>query len=144
MIRKIHPSEIEETVTLWYTASVKAHDFIPAEYWEAHKTEMATTYLPNSDTFVFIENNTIGGFISMVDSFLAAIFVAVDQQGKGIGKQLIDFVKQEQSVIELKVYKKNAPSIHFYQKQGFTLVEESLEIGTGEIECLMQWQHQMQ
>ena len=88
----------------------------------------------------FIENNTIGGFISMVDSFLAAIFVAVDQQGKGIGKQLIDFVKQEQSVIELKVYKKNAPSIRFYQKQGFTLVEESLEIGTGEIECLMQWQ----
>ncbi len=144
MIRKIHPTEIEQTVALWYTASVKAHDFIPAAYWAAHKIEMATTYLPNSDTYVFIENNTIGGFISMVDSFLAAIFVAVDLQGKGIGKQLIDFVKQEQSVIQLKVYKKNTPSLRFYQNQGFLLLEENFEAGTGEIECLMQWQNPMQ
>ncbi|UUC44343.1 N-acetyltransferase [Flavobacterium cerinum] len=144
MIRKLQPTEIDETVALWYAVSVKAHDFIAAEYWEANKAEMAQTYLPNSDTYVFIENNTVGGFVSMVDSFLAAIFVATNLQGKGIGKQLIDFVKQQYPSIQLKVYKKNGPSILFYQKQGFVLLEEQTEVTTGETECLMQWQYPMQ
>lgn len=144
MIRKLQPSEIDETVALWYTVSVKAHDFISAEYWEANKEAMAQTYLPNSDTYVFIANNTIGGFVSMVDTFLAAIFVDTNLQGKGIGTQLIDFVKQQHETIELNVYKKNSSSIHFYQKQGFTLLKEQIEPHTGETECTMQWHNRMQ
>lgn len=143
MIRKLEPSEIDETVALWYSVSIQAHDFISAEYWEANKTAMAETHLPNSDTYVFIENDTIGGFVSMVDSFLAAIFVDTNLQGKGIGKQLLDYVKQEHETIELNVYQKNSSSIRFYQNQGFTLLKEQIEPHTGETECTMQWHKRM-
>ena len=81
-------------VDLWYDTSIIAHDFISAEYWEAHRDSMATEYLPNSETFLAISNNEIVGFVSVVENFLPALFIKNNKQRKGIGKQLLNFVKE--------------------------------------------------
>ncbi|MCG8309607.1 MAG: hypothetical protein MI975_19590 [Cytophagales bacterium] len=54
-IRKLETKDIEIVVELWYKTSVVAHDFIPANYWEKNKDAMASTYLPNSETYLAIE-----------------------------------------------------------------------------------------
>lgn len=66
------------------------------------------------------------------------IYILTSQQGKGIGKQLIDFIgieakKHKQSALFLNVNKYNAAQ-YFYKKLGFTIsYEEVIAIGNGYI-----------
>ena len=138
-IRTLKESDIPAVVELWYETSCIAHSFISSEYWKEAKDAMATQYIPASDTLVAEEDGVVAGFISMVGDYLAAVFVKSDMQGKGIGRSLLERVKENRSSIELKVYAKNKGSKVFYEKQGFRPVAETIEDGTGEVEFCMQW-----
>ena len=139
LIRKSAPTDIEKLVELWYESTVKAHDFIPPDYWEKNKSAMANEYLPNAETFVAEEGDEILGFVAMVDDYLAAIFVRTAIQAKGVGSELIDYVKNRRDKIRLNVYKKNMSGINFYKKHNFKMLSENLENETHEIECLLEW-----
>jgi len=65
---------------------------------------MVEKYLPQSETYVAIKNQEMVGFISMVDNYLAALFVKTELQGKGIGTALLNFIKGNRNNIELKVF----------------------------------------
>lgn len=138
-IRKLESKDIATVVELWYETSIQAHDFISSDYWKANKEAMTKTYLPNSETYLVETENEITGFVAMVDNYLAAIFVKETEQGKGIGQQLLDHVKSLKELIQLKVYKKNTKTFQFYKKNGFTILNESVEKETGEIEFFMEW-----
>ena len=138
-IRRLEFREVEQIVDIWYEASVRAHDFISSVYWEENKEIMAIKYIPESETYIVTENNTIEGFVSMVDNYLAAIFVKPDRQRLGFGKALLGYVKGKRSEILLKVYKKNSGSVRFYLSQGFKELKEEVDSGTGEIEIVMEW-----
>lgn len=86
-----------------------------------------------------MEGESIIGFIAMADNYLAAIFVKTDLQGLGIGKKLLNFVKNKRESIQLKVYKKNTDSVNFYKRQGFKILSENIEKSTNEIELSMEW-----
>ena len=138
-IRRLESGEIPVVVELWYEISISAHSFISPEYWKSSRDAMAKTYLPNSETYVAIEENEILGFVSMVDNYLAAIFVRQKMQGLGVGSKLLNFVKETRITIDLKVYKKNTSSVNFYKKQGFETLSESIEESTNETEVVMKW-----
>ena len=112
-IRKLSDKDITEVVELWYETSIEAHSFIPSDYWESNKEAMAEIYLPNSETYMAVEKNKNLGFIAMADNYLAAIFVKNNMQGCGVGKTLLNYVKEKREVIQLKVYKKNHDSVNF-------------------------------
>jgi ribosomal protein S18 acetylase RimI-like enzyme len=67
---------------------------------------------------------------------LHKIYVRADQQGKGIGKSIINFVceditKNEASALELNVNRNNK-AVSFYEKLGFEIIkEEDIDIGNG-------------
>ena len=138
-IRVLNSIDIKKVVELWYETSVLAHNFISPDYWEENKDAMANVYLPNSETYLAIKENAIVGFISMTDNYLAALFVKTDMQGNGIGKKLLNYIKERRDTIQLKVYKKNARSIQFYEIQDFKTLSESNDENTNEIENLMEW-----
>ncbi|MEG0774688.1 N-acetyltransferase [Clostridium sp.] len=138
-IRKYNKEDLEVLVNLWFGVSLKAHDFISKEYWRAQKSAMKEKYLPLSDTYIIEDSQNIFGFISMVDTYLAAIFIDNNSQGRGYGKNLLQYVKGQKQHIELKVYKKNEASCEFYLKNGFMVMEETLDEATGEKEYLMMW-----
>ncbi len=100
---------------------------------------MASEYLPNSDTYLALENGKIVGFVTMVEDFLAAIFVDNKTQGKGVGKSLLNYVKDKRTAIQLKVYEKNKKSLNFYKSQEFVIKSANKEEETGENELLMEW-----
>lgn len=60
-------------------------------------------------------------------------------QGKGVGKSLLNFVKDKRRVIHLKVYEKNKKSVDFYKSQGFVIKSANKEDETDENELLMGW-----
>ncbi|WP_158963032.1 N-acetyltransferase [Myroides fluvii] len=139
MIRLFKTEDSRAVVDLWYEASILAHDFIDASYWQEKKADMEQIYIPSSETYVYEQEHCIVGFVSLVENYIAAIFVAPNEQGKGIGKELMQFIKQKRSTLELGVYAKNTNSIAFYEKQGFVVVEEKLDESTGEREVVMEY-----
>ncbi|WP_153733287.1 N-acetyltransferase [Sporosarcina obsidiansis] len=138
-IRSNKKSEINKLVDIWYEGSLLAHDFIDKDYWKQQRTVMAEKYLPMSETYVVSNEEDVVGFVSMVDNYLAALFIDVKYQGGGYGKGLLDFIKTQRRTIQLKVYKKNNKAVDFYFKNGFVIKEELVDEQTSEKEFLMEW-----
>lgn len=132
-------ADIDELVAIWLDGSVKAHDFVPQQYWVDNKTLMKTEYLPNAEVYVAEAWGRIDGFVALVENHIAAIFVRNEQQGKGIGTVLLDYARELRSELALKVYQKNEKSVSFYQAKGFEIVAETLDELTQQREFLMRW-----
>ncbi len=51
--------------------------------------------------------------------------VHTKSQGRGIGKSLVEYVKNKYENIELAVYKDNKKAVEFYKKQGFKIIKRA-------------------
>jgi len=140
-IRLLKTEDIEPIVEIWFKGSILAHNFIDQVYWESMKMEMKNKYLPMSKTYVIGKGVEIFGFVSMVDNYLAALFVDVNHHKKGYGKQLLEFVKSQNEAIQLKVYQKNRNATDFYLKNGFEMIEEVVDNQTLQKEFIMMWKN---
>lgn len=117
-----------------------AHHFIDGAYWQSKQKDMRSVYLPMAESYVLENEGEIAGFISVVQHLLAALFMHPDHQGKGYGRALMEYVKERVPKLELKVYKDNENAIHFYERQGFSVLEETVDEETGQAEFVMGWQ----
>ncbi|MBT2757644.1 N-acetyltransferase [Mesobacillus foraminis] len=139
-IRTVKNTEVHKLVEIWYEGSLIAHDFIDKDYWKSQQTEMEEKYIPMSETYVVSNEKDVVGFVSMMDNYLAALFIDLKHQGGGYGKGLLDFIKRQRENIQLKVYKRNKKAVNFYLKNGFVIKEETLDEQTSEEEFLMEWE----
>ena len=137
MIREYSAADTETVLTIWLTASIKAHNFIASEFWESQVGNMRDISLPASQTYVFQVDGKVRGFYSLYEGILAAIFVCPEHQGSGIGKQLMQHAKLECPNLSLNVYKENQATIDFYLSQGFNIVSEQADEHTGHQEYTM-------
>ena len=138
MIRKLEKVDIDEVMNIWLETNISTHEFIDKNYWKYHYNDVRDGIL-NSDTYVYEENNEIVGFIGLVDGYIAGIFVKKDMQGKGIGKNLINTVKEKYKELTLNVYEKNAKAIDFYKSIGFEIIKRGIDEQTKESELFMKW-----
>ncbi|SFK61237.1 putative acetyltransferase [Halobacillus dabanensis] len=139
-IRRSKETELNRLVDIWYEGSIIAHDFIENDYWESQRNEMREKYLPMAETYVISDEKEVVGFISMVDNYLAALFIHVNHQGEGYGQRLLNYIKKQKNIIQLKVYEKNSQAVNFYLKNGFAIKEKLLDERTTEGELLMRWE----
>ena len=137
MIRKFEPRDMDRLLDIWLSASIKAHDFIDASFWQANIESMRDVYIPGWETFVIEGSSGVLGFDSLLDNQLAALFVDPAHQGIGFGKQLLDHAKCLRKALSLAVYKENTSSVGFYTSQGFKRVKEQIDEQTGHAEYLM-------
>lgn len=139
-IRKATSNDFNELTKIWLQASIKAHYFIPASYWESNTTKMQEIYLPMSEVYIAEDAINIYGFIALVEDTVAAIFVSPEHQAKGIGKQLISYAQEMRSHLELNVYQENKNSVKFYLASGFRIINEDLDTATNAKEYVMLWE----
>ncbi|MBD7959130.1 N-acetyltransferase [Comamonas avium] len=139
MIRNFSQTDIDMLLDVWLSASIKAHDFVASEFWDSQLKSMRNTYIPASEVYVYEKGQTVIGFYALVGDTLAAIFVAPDLQGAGVGKCLIAHAKSIRHTLSLSVYKANLASVAFYQSQGFEITGEGLDEATGQDEYTMRW-----
>ena len=137
MIRAYKSSDITKILEIWLEASIEAHDFIDSKFWKSKVDEMRDVYIPSAETYVYEEKGIVKGFVSLSNNILAAIFVSPKDQGKGIGMQLMQKVKDIRNNLSLTVYKENKRSINFYIKCGFSVVQEQTDSNTGHQEFVM-------
>ncbi|WP_314915664.1 N-acetyltransferase [Pseudomonas helleri] len=137
MIRTFEPRDMDRLLEIWLSASIKAHDFVDASFWQANIESMRDVYIPASESFVIEDSSGVLGFYSLLNNQLAALFVDPAHQGKGFGKQLLDHAKCLRKALSLAVYKENTSSVGFYTSQGFKRVKEQIDEKTGLAEYLM-------
>ena len=57
----------------------------------------------------------------------------------GIGKALLDIVKEKKAELALHAYQKNEKAVRFYLREGFRIRREMTDEDTREEEYLMEW-----
>ena len=132
-IRKLQKTDINRVAEIWLTANRNAHAFIPAAYWESH-LDFVKNMLPQTEVYVYETNQTIQGFIGINGESIEGIFVANEMQSHGIGKLLLDFLKEKKTKLSLDVYQKNTRAIRFYQREGFQIQCEGLDTCSTSVE----------
>ena len=138
MIRKLQNGEINKVADLWLKTNLEAHDFIPGQYWTGNY-EAVKKMLPQAEVYVYEENKIIQGFVGVQEECIEGIFVSGKMQSRGIGKALLDYIKDKKGRLQLNVYQKNVRAMSFYQREGFTIQCEQLDEFTGEKEYVMEW-----
>jgi putative acetyltransferase len=124
MIRKHKKQDLEQIISVWYQSSTLAHPFLSDSFVEKVKLDMTTIYVPNSETWVYEVDNLIVGFISMMDNEIGGLFVLPNNHSKGIGTELVNFIKKEHSELEVEVFEKNSIGSAFYAKYGFVNIKK--------------------
>lgn len=140
MIKKLskNPKEIDNIMKIWKEATIKAHGFIPEEYWLKNYDTVKEKYIPMAETYVYIEENKINGFISILDKeYIGGLFVDTKSQGKGIGRELVNHIKSIYDNLTLAVYKENEKAVNFYKKLRFIIKAEQLNAETNHREYIM-------
>ena len=139
MIRALQKADINRVSDIWLDTNLKAHSFISAQYWESNY-ELVKEMLSQAEVYVYEDGQKIQGFIGLSDKYIEGIFVSEETQSQGIGKLLLNYIKDRKDVLRLNVYQKNIRAIHFYQREGFEIQCEGLDEATGEKDYVMIWQ----
>ena len=139
MIRKLRKTDINRVADIWLKTNLKAHSFISEQYWISNY-EFVKEMLPQAEVYVYEDDKMIQGFIGVSDEYIEGIFVSDEMQSRGIGKMLLDYIKDKKDRLQLKVYQKNVRAMSFYQREGFTIQSESMDEFTGEKEYVMNWE----
>ncbi len=138
MIRKFEKNDIDAVMQIWKSENIKAHKFIPKEYWDSNYNYVKNI-LPNAEIYVYIIKEKIVGFLGVDKNYIEGIFIEENNQSKGVGTSLLNTVKENRSNLKLNVYKKNTNAISFYKKNGFVITSENIDKNTGEKEYTMTW-----
>ena len=139
MIRKLQKVDINRVSDIWLKTNLKAHFFIPEQYWISNY-EFVKEMLPQAEVYVYEDDKMIQGFIGINDEYIEGIFVSDEMQSRGIGKMLLDYIKDKKDRLQLKVYQKNVRAMSFYQREGFTIQSEGMDEFTREKEYVMNWE----
>ena len=139
MIRKLQKADINRAADIWLKTNLKAHFFIPEQYWISNY-EFVKEMLPQAEVYVYEDDKMIQGFIGVSDEYIEGIFVSDEMQSCGIGKMLLDYIKDKKDKLQLKVYQKNVREMSFYQREGFTIQSEEMDEFTREKEYVMNWE----
>lgn len=140
MIRQYIDGDIDEVMQIWLNTNIQAHGFISPDYWR-NNFAAVKEMLPLAEVYVHESDsaNQTDGFIGVNNDFIEGIFVEEGAQSKGVGKQLLDHVKEIKPALKLNVYQKNKRAIQFYLREKFSIQSENTDDTTGEKEFTMVW-----
>lgn len=141
MIRKFKSNDMEMVLDIWLDSVRKAHFFVKEGYWQDLQPKMRDEYLSEYDCFVYEKEDDIRGFLLLdPDGTILSIFVKGEYRGQGIGTQLLDRVKKQNTVLSVSVYQKNEMANQFFLKNDFAKKYEQIDTNTTEVENFFQWQ----
>ena len=65
------------------------------------------------------------GFVAFRQGWIDQLYVAPGKQGRGLGGRLLAYAKAGQDCLRLWTFQRNALARRFYEKHGFTSIEET-------------------
>mgnify|MGYP006378974317 FL=1 len=144
VIRQYDEYDIDALMKIWLDTNIQAHNFISSDYWRSNY-DMVRKILPYAEIYVYQDDSAkqIIGFIGLNGNYIEGVFVKETMQSKGIGKMLLDYVKNFKTTLTLIVYQKNKKAIRFYLREKFSIQSENVDDNTEEKEFIMVWNRQI-
>lgn len=140
MIRTYESYQLDALMNLWLESTLSGHPFIMESYWQESHAVVRDVYIPQSQTWVYMQEEKLAGFISILEQqFIGALFVAPHDTGKGIGIQLLKYVQSCYSTLSLEVYQKNQRAVNLYHRMGFRIEEAAWQNDTQHPTWIMCW-----
>ncbi len=138
MIRKFEMKDTKQVMQVWLDVNMDAHNFVQGDYWLLNYQSVQKQLL-QADIFEYEQDEEIQGFVGMTDDYLAGIFVDKKCRSMGIGKELLECVKQNYPVFSLNVYQKNRRAVDFYLREGLFIISKGIDEDTSEADYTMVW-----
>lgn len=124
-LRRAIPNDARAIADIHIAARRDALPYLP----ELHDDEetlgwIADTVIPNQEVWVANRGDTVDGYLAMSGSELNDLYVRPGQQGKGIGRALLEKAKELSSgELQLWTFQRNDRARAFYERHGFVAVE---------------------
>ncbi len=138
MIRKFEEKDTKRVMQIWLEVNIEVHDFVLSDYWLSQYQSVQEQLL-QADIYVYEQDKRIQGFVGMLDDYLAGIFVDKKCRSMGIGKDLLECVKENYPAFTLNVYQKNRRAVDFYLREGLSVVSKGFDEDTAESDYTMAW-----
>lgn len=125
-ICRYDPSFAEEAVAMWRLSKETALGQKEIHSFESH-VHFLNHILPQEyEIYLALENWRVVGIVAFNSDELNQLYVANDQQGKGIGETLLNLAKEHLGgSLFLYTFEINKKAQRFYEKHGF------VEVGRG-------------
>ena len=86
MIRSAQEQDAGRIADIWLDTNIKAHAFIPAQYWRAN-FEVVKKMLPQAELYVYEDERGIQGFVGLRKDYVAQGSCPGDIQRKCVGER---------------------------------------------------------
>ena len=138
MIRNFTADDLEEVLQIWKQSNRQVHRFLPPYFWEQRCHQVKAALL-QEEVFVAQEQGTIVGFAGLHRDWVQGLFVLPRHQGRGVGRMLLNTLKECRSQLWLQVYDKNQFALAFYLREGFVIHHRSLDSDSNEVKLTLLW-----
>ena len=72
MIRKLRKADINKVADIWLDTNIKAHYFIPAQYWKRN-FDLVKELLLQATVYVYEDKQEIQGFVGLSDEYIVKL-----------------------------------------------------------------------
>lgn len=139
-IRKMEASESYEILDLWMRSFTAGHPFIEDNFWQKYYNSVKESYVNEKDTYVYVYDNKIVGFISVaVDGTVKGIYVDPKYHNQRVGTKLARFIQDKYMSLNMEIYKKNRKALSYATYLGFLIVGANMKEENGEICYRLSW-----
>ncbi len=112
------PQLIAELLNVW-EASVRATHLFLSDAEVKSIKEYVPQALGSVEHLIVAEAEKPTAFMGTQNGRLEMLFIAPEERGKGIGKQLIQYGVQNYGITEVTVNEQNPQAVGFYEHMGF-------------------------
>lgn len=132
MMRPYNTDDTDALITIWDQAEALAHPFLPDNVRNQVRKDMRHIYLPNAETWVLENDGAPVGFIAMIGREIGGLFLDPAEQGKGMGRQMVDHIFAIKGPLTVEVFKENKIGLPFYERYGFVVTGEGAFDASGD------------
>jgi GNAT superfamily N-acetyltransferase len=145
-IRPARADEYDEVARVWMeswvsTGLAEASNFLLANLRARLRREIENGW----SLYVADDGGRIAAMLALhpADHYLDQLFVAPDYQGKGLGRQLLAFTREQlPDEIWLRCVRENDKAWRWYEREGFVFEKEAVEPMTGFTMKYYRWKDQ--
>lgn len=139
-IKKLEKSQRYDVLDLWLRCMMQDNPFLEDNFWQVHYDKVKNDYLVGSDTYIYMMDGQIAGFICVTNqNYIRGLFVDPKFRQQGIGGKLIKYVKGLFSMLHVKIYMKNRTMVKFATQMSFVIDGAEMQRETGEIQYNFIW-----
>jgi putative acetyltransferase len=112
-------------VTIWRSSVADTHLFVSREDLAAIDLEVQR-FLPDCRVWLALDYSEKPiGFMGLADDTIESLFVAGEQRGRGVGRELVEYAMRKSPTLTTVVNEQNELAVGFYRHLGFVIVGRS-------------------